>query len=93
MIDRQSGRFMEAYYELTEPNHTGLVSKHTNKSVNGTGTVFQNMSAAGGVKRDTGKDVNCFIPLNFWFCRNRWPCSSTYRTSIPRSKNCIRPYI
>jgi len=70
MIDRQSGRFMEAFYELTEPNPTGFVSDHNNANNAGVGTVFQNMSGAGGVKRDKSKNIHTFIPLNFWFCRH-----------------------
>ena len=69
MIDRQSGRFMETYYELTEPNPSGLVSDCTAANTPGTGTKFQNMSGAGGVDLD-GQDVHLFVPLNFWFCRN-----------------------
>ena len=71
MIDRQSGRFMETFYELTEPNPSGLTSSSADSSSPGTGTVFQNMAGAGGVNLNVNEaDVKLFIPLNFWFCRN-----------------------
>ena len=69
MIDRQSGRFMETYYELTEPNPTGFVNNLKASNQPGIGTVFQNMAGAGGVNNDN-KQVCLFVPLNFWFCRN-----------------------
>ena len=69
MIDRHSGRFMEAFYELTEPNPGGLTSHLGVKDSNGQGTTFQNMSGAGGTS-SKGDLSHMFIPLNFWFCRN-----------------------
>jgi len=45
MIDRQSGKWMEVYSQLTEPNsggNLGIVGPNT-------GTKFQNMSRGGGV--------------------------------------------
>mgnify|MGYP001249084917 CR=1 FL=1 len=44
-IDKHSGKFMETWAELTEPNPTGLTSKNTTA---GAGTLFQNMSGMGG---------------------------------------------
>jgi hypothetical protein len=65
-IDRQSGKYMEVWAELTQPNPAGVVA--TNHA-NGNGTLFQNMSGMGGMSGAivTGRWT---LPLNFWFCRN-----------------------
>ena len=57
-IDKQTGAWMNAYAELTEPNPTGA---H--------GTLFHNMAQMGGagVPSAAGR---AFIPLQFWFNRN-----------------------
>ena len=65
-IDKHSGAWMETWAELTEPNPTG--AKAT--SLAG-GTLFQKMSAMGGVEANGGGvDGKFWIPLQFWFCRN-----------------------
>jgi hypothetical protein len=64
-IDKQSGRWMEVWAELTEPNPTGVHGAAG--GVNG--TLFQNMSGMGGVQASSNS-VPFFIPLQFWFCRN-----------------------
>jgi len=66
-IDKQSGKWMEVWAELTEPNTSGLVAIHAVPTV--TGTPFQRMSGMGGV-HNAAAAVHAFIPLQFWFCRN-----------------------
>jgi len=72
-IDKQTGQWMEVWSELTEPNPSGH-EKTTAKTVDTTGTTFQNMSGMGGCKADTTSDgmADAFfwVPLQFWFCRN-----------------------
>jgi hypothetical protein len=67
-IDKQSGKWMEVWAELTEPNTSGLVALHEAPQVQG--TPFQRMSGMGGVHNGAGTDTHSFIPLQFWFCRN-----------------------
>ena len=64
-IDRHSGRWLETYAELTQPNPNGCAGTAGLL----TGTQFQNMSGMGGVIQSTNT-VPLFIPLQFWFCRN-----------------------
>ena len=64
-IDKQFGHWMETWFELTEPNPSGLIG---DAAVDGSGTKFQRMSGAGGFISDAGH--NCCVPLPFWFCRN-----------------------
>jgi len=66
-IDKHTGAWMETWAELTEPNPSGLTAAY---AATGDGTLFQNMSGMGGVKGANSVDVNIFIPLQFWFCRN-----------------------
>ena len=68
-IDKHSGKWMEIWAELTEPNPTGLtVARSVAQTA---GTIFQRMSGMGGVQNSGGgRVVNSFIPLQFWFCRN-----------------------
>jgi hypothetical protein len=68
-IDKQSGVWMEAWAELTEPNPTGLTVSSTNGMTGG--TLFQNMSCMGGVEQgSSAQPEKIFVPLQFWFCRN-----------------------
>jgi len=69
-IDKQSGKWMEVWAELTEPNTSGLVAVQASPQLEG--TPFQRMSGMGGLHNDgAGAAVlNAFIPLQFWFCRN-----------------------
>jgi hypothetical protein len=71
-IDKQSGYWMEAHSELTEPNSSGLVAiSTTTQDGSGAGTLFQRMSGTGGVVEAAGAiDLLHFVPLQFWFCRN-----------------------
>ena len=67
LIDRHSGNWMEAWAELTEPNTSGV--RYT--GADSGGTLFQRMSAMGGVNGTSSLTVSKFwIPLQFWFCRN-----------------------
>jgi hypothetical protein len=70
-IDRHSGKFMEAYAELTEPNQSGTVgdTKAENANPPALGTRFQRMSGMGGVI-GTAAAGRHWVPLQFWFCRN-----------------------
>ena len=69
-IDKQSGKWMEVWAELTEPNTSGLVAVQASPQIEG--TPFQRMSGMGGLHNDAAGAavVNSFIPLQFWFCRN-----------------------
>ena len=71
-IDRQTGSFMEAFAELTQPNPSALLGgtfyqSNASKSI---GTPFQRMSGMGGFVTDLDVANNLFVPLQFWFCRN-----------------------
>jgi hypothetical protein len=68
-IDKHSGRFMETWAELTEPNPAGIVALAVVNTASGNGTNFQNMSGCGGVDGDAVLSKS-IVPLNFWFCRN-----------------------
>ena len=72
-IDKQTGLWMEVWAELTEPNPSGATGSFDTGVIEG-GTLFQNMSAMGGVRHRAGADVGnlgrIFVPLQFWFCRN-----------------------
>ena len=65
LIDRHYGHWMEVWAELTEPNPSG----HTGISNANTGTLFQNMSAMGGMKGNA-QARKAYVPLQFSFCRN-----------------------
>ena len=65
-IDRQSGKFMEVYAELTQSNPNGVVAVN---HADGNGTLFQNMSGMGGMSGATAAG-RWTLPLFFWFCRN-----------------------
>jgi hypothetical protein len=67
-IDKHTGKWMETWAELTQPNAVG----HTGCPENQTGTFFQNMSGMGGCQTHTTDDTEArfFVPLQFWFCRN-----------------------
>jgi hypothetical protein len=64
-IDRITGKWMEVWAELTEPNPGGLIGKADTTQ----GTTFQNMSRMGGVGIAT-LAKKALVPLPFWFCRN-----------------------
>ena len=57
-IDKQTGAWMNAYAQLTEPNPTGAHD-----------TLFHKMAQMGGADAMTAKG-RAFIPLQFWFNRN-----------------------
>ena len=66
-IDKQTGSWMEAWAELSEPNSSGVVGLGNTEA----GTIFQRMAAMGGYTDDTvGAAKMNFIPLRFWFCEN-----------------------
>jgi hypothetical protein len=69
-IDRHYGHWMETWSELTEPNQIGYTGEQAPALT--TGTLFQNMSASGGLHGVAGQAItdHLFIPLQFWFCRN-----------------------
>jgi hypothetical protein len=68
-IDKHSGTWMEVWAELTEPNPTGTCA--TDHTMAATSTLFQRMSAMGGVTTaGSVSNLVFFIPLQFWFCRN-----------------------
>ena len=79
-IDKITGKWMEVWAELTEPNSwgsnglpptNGLWSDATvNASWIGRPTKFQRMSGMGGVAHGGLLNEKVFIPLPFWFCRN-----------------------
>ena len=68
-IDKHSGRWMETWAELTQPNPTGRVGDITDDAANANGTQYQITTGMGGAT-DTAVAARMFIPLQFWFCRN-----------------------
>ena len=68
-IDRHSGKYMEAWAELTQPNTSGAVNALQANNASGVGTNFQNMSGMGGVV-EVDVAARLHVPLQFWFCRN-----------------------
>ena len=68
-IDKHTGKWMEIWSELTEPNPGGTVGNTATQATLAAGTRFQNMAASGGVigVAEVGR---CHVPLRFWFCRN-----------------------
>jgi hypothetical protein len=75
-IDKHYGHWLEVWAELTEPNPTYHSGTQNNNAAGqrSVGTLFQNMSAMGGVSgqhQSTIANINkFFVPLQFWFCRN-----------------------
>ena len=76
LIDKQSGKWMEVYSQLTELNSSSMSANI------GYGTKFQNMAKAGGVfvnlvknesfykgKKAYKIEFNSKVPLRFWFCK------------------------
>jgi hypothetical protein len=66
-IDKHYGHWLETYAELTEPNDAALLPDFATKN---SGTRFQNMAMAGGVKAPGGNALVASVPLQFWFNRN-----------------------
>jgi len=74
-IDKQSGKWMEVWAELTQPNPTGYVSATAaaaNNNVRDTSqsTSFQQTTGYGGVQNRGAVVCRNYTPLQFWFCRN-----------------------
>ena len=63
-IDKQSGRWMETWAELTEPNPSG--TRQASNTGMMAGTTFQRMAAAGGVEAlGIGADLgNIFVEIS-----------------------------
>ncbi len=60
-IDRQTGAWMEAWAELTEPD--AVIAEGRSR--------FQNMSSMGGAFGGIRvSNNNIYVPLGFWFCEN-----------------------
>ena len=74
LIDRQYGDWMNIWTELTTLKVNvlvmiiWLVTKHW--CANQTGSLLQQLQ-------------RFYVPLQFWFNRNPWSCSSSYCSSIP----------
>jgi len=69
-IDKHSGVWMETWAELTEYNPSGTCAALVANDASGNGTTFQNMAGMGGVFGASNVTAQCFVPLQFWFCRN-----------------------
>jgi hypothetical protein len=76
-IDKQTGRWMQIWADLTEFNPTGSVPTAATTALLGEGTdatLFQKMSGTGkgSAATDTQakKTYKIFVPLQFWFNRN-----------------------
>ena len=71
-IDKHSGTWMEAYYELTQPNSSNVGAAQTAGMVDlSTFTPFQKMSVCGGVQGNAlTTTAPAYVPLQFWFNRN-----------------------
>jgi len=78
-IDKQTGRWMQVWSDLTEFNPTGAVAEadvtdvDDNKHFGETGTLFQKMTGTGkgdAAGTAVARTTRMFIPLQFWFNRN-----------------------
>ena len=67
-IDKQTAQWMETWAQLTEVNPLGTAATASDGMPNG--TMFQKMSAAGGVGAQSCTHGLIHVPLQFWFCRN-----------------------
>jgi len=67
-IDKQTAQWMETWAQLTEVNPLG--TEATASAGMTSGTMFQKMSAAGGVDNTSVIHGLIHVPLQFWFCRN-----------------------
>ena len=68
-IDRQTGKWMNIWSLLTQPNDARL----TASNVGGGGTLFQELAVMGGccgAAASGSTAVTASVPLQFWFCRN-----------------------
>jgi len=67
-IDKITGKWMEVWAELTEPNPTNYCGSFEKDD----GTLFQRMSGMGGVLFNSSDVASnkTLVPLPFWFCRN-----------------------
>ena len=67
-IDKITGKWMEVWTELTEPNPTNYCGSFADED----GTLFQRMSGMGGLKFNSSNvdTSSALVPLPFWFCRN-----------------------
>ena len=72
-IDKHTGKWMEVWAELTQPNDaalTGHCGPAATTNVNG-GTLFQQTTGMGGAQSIADAAAQTFfVPLQFWFCRN-----------------------
>ena len=71
-IDRQDGRFMQMYSDLTEPNPSGNpcgVCKHQKLSGIGANTINTETDSTE-LSTSVKMDMDYWIPFKFWFCRN-----------------------
>jgi hypothetical protein len=68
-IDKHSGKWMEVWAELTQPNECGATAAATTANLPVDGTAFQAMSGMGGMVA-SGVANTFFVPLQFWFNRN-----------------------
>jgi len=69
-VDKHSGKYMETYAELTQPNTAGTTCVITATDTAVAGTNFQAMSGMGGVDGANVATDALYVPLQFWFCRN-----------------------
>jgi hypothetical protein len=71
-IDKHYGHWMEAWTELTQVNNSMTSSTQgIGDADNALGTPWQLTTMTGGVLgAATASDVDHYVPLLFWFCRN-----------------------
>ena len=79
LIDRQDGRFMQVYRDLTERNQWGCPYGITKfQKLAGTGSNYNLKTKPGSgdhhqdeyVSNSLQPNCNYYVPLAFWFCRN-----------------------
>ena len=72
LIDRQSGKFIQAYGDLTDFNPSGRVlSKYQNNVLRGgSGPNYISNATITDIYTTARPNTCCWIPLKFWFCRN-----------------------
>ena len=67
LVDRQDGRWMQMYTDLTEPNPSGNpCGPCPHQKLAGIGVNF----GSTGESTTTQKDMIYWVPFKFWFCRN-----------------------
>ena len=71
-IDKHLGSWLETWTELTVSNDAMTSTTVGSDAAGDAGTLHQLTTMSGGVfgKANTASTAACYVPLQFWFCRN-----------------------